>query len=214
MEMSRILIFLSFMSFAVSGLYGQTNGKMSKEQRLEFEQQFVAKSKNIATLQCNFIQTRTSTLVAQSAVNKGVMLYKKPSMLVWEYTQSPKSTLVVNGTNAVLLSEKGKAIGNDRLIRQLGEMIINMVNGNSISNSKMFKTEAFDNHSDIVVFELTPIQKRLKDYYQKITIKIDRQTLIATEIVMSEKSGDSIAISLHNIQINKEIPDSKFNTNR
>ncbi len=212
--MSKILIFLFFISFVVSGLYGQTNRKMSEEQRSEFEQQFIAESKNIATLRCDFIQTKTSTLVAQSAINKGVMLYKKPSMLVWEYTQSPKSTLVVNGKNAVLFNEKGKAIGNDRLIRQLGEMIINMVNGNSISDSKMFKAEAFYSHGGIVVFELTPIQKRLKDYYQKITIKIDLQTLIATEIVMSEKSGDSIAISLHNIQTNKEIPDNKFNTSR
>lgn len=209
--MNRIVTLLFCILFIISGLQGQTNNKMSEEQLREFEQQFISKSKDVSTLQCTFTQTKTSTLVAQNTVSKGVMFYKKPSMLVWEYVKPTKSTLVLNGKNAYLLNDKGKAVGNNRVIRQLGEMIINLVNGNSMmTNSKVFKVEAYESRNNMALFELTPIQKRLKDYYQKITIKIDRKTLIATEIVMLEKSGDSITILLHNMQINKEIADSKF----
>ncbi len=214
--MNKIFNILICISVFSATVFSQSDKKLTDSQRQEFEKQFTAKSKEIATLQCSFTQTKTSTILSQGAVSKGNMLYKNPSMLVWEYTQPTQSTLVVNGKSARLINERGKSIGNERILKQLGELIINMINGNSIADSKMFSSEVFETKNNQISVELKPIQKRLKDYYSLIKIKIERKTLMASEIIMEEKSGDKTVIVFGNLEMNKEIDNSKFkvtNTN-
>lgn len=208
--MNKIFTIIIYISIFSTTIFSQNDKKLTDSQRKLFEKQFVAKSKEISTLQCGFTQTKTSTLVSQSAVSKGSMLYKNPSMLVWEYTQPTKSTLVVNGKSARLIDEKGKSIGNERVLKQLGELIINMINGNSITDNKMFSSEIFETKNNQILVELKPVPKRLKDYYNLIKIKIERNTLMASEIIMEEKSGDSTIIAFNNLEMNKVIEDSKF----
>jgi len=107
--------------------------KLTDTQRRQFEKEFIAKSKEIASLQCGFTQTKTSVLVAGSAVSKGNMYYSSPSMLAWEYVAPIKSVLVVNGKQTQLLDNNGKSVGNSQAIKQLGSLIINMINGNERS---------------------------------------------------------------------------------
>ena len=85
-----------------------------------------------------------------------------------------------------------------------------MINGNSIVDNKLFTTEIFEIANNQILVVLTPQQRRLKDFYSTIKIKVDRNTLIATEISMDEKSGDNTVVSFTNIQLNKDIPTSKF----
>ena len=127
-------------------------------------------------------------------------------MLIWEYTSPSKSSLIVDGRSTRLLDENGNIVGNKNVSKQLGSLIINMINGNSIVDNKLFTTEIFEIANNQILVVLTPQQRRLKDFYSTIKIKVDRNTLIATEISMDEKSGDNTVVSFTNIQLNKDIP--------
>jgi len=191
-------------------VFSQEDKKLSDDQKQDFEQKIIEQSKNIKTLQCAFVQEKTSKLVSEKAVAKGVMFYQSSSMLRWEYTEPNPSTLILNKNNAVLLNKNGEKIGNEKMLKQLGGIIISMINGNGITQNKQFTSELYEIDNTQLLVVLTPVQKRLRDFYKDIKLKINLKTMLATSITLDEQSGDKMVISLINVQVNSEIPQEKF----
>jgi outer membrane lipoprotein-sorting protein len=190
-------------------VFSQNGKKLSDSEKAVFEQKMLEKSKQIKTLHSDFVQTKTSSLVAEKSVSKGILYYQSPSSLRWEYSEPTPSTLILNGNNAALLDKSGKRVGNEKMLKQLGWLIINVINGESLKNSKQFSTEIYENGGQILVV-LTPIQKRLKEFYSTIELKIDRKTFLANEITMNEKSGDRMVIYLNNKKLDEVIDSKNF----
>jgi len=57
---------------------------------------------------------------------------------------------------------------------------------------------------------MTPVQKRMKEFYNTIELKIDKSTFLSPEIIMNEKSGDKMILYMGDKILNKEISQSKF----
>ncbi len=203
-----ILLFL--MSCYGSQFSAQSIAPMDVEKKNAVLQEIEKASQNIQNLQCNFIQEKTSELVVEKAIVKGVMFYESPAMLRWEYTNPIATTLILNDKNAVLLDKNGKTIGNASAFKQLGNIIVSMINGNGLQQHKQFSSEIFDVNKDQIRIVLTPSQKRLKDYYQSVEIVMNKKTFLASEIHMNEKSGDRMVILLQNSRINEYIDPIKF----
>ena len=208
--MRKTIYITILLSVFCGNIFSQNGRKLTESERQVFEQKMVEHSRKIKTLQCIFVQEKTSTLVTEKAVAKGILLYQAPSMLRWEYTEPTPSTLILNGNDAVLLNKEGKKMGNEKMLKQLGGIIISMINGNGIAQNKQFSAEFYEIGSSQMLVVLTPIQKRLKDFYNKIELRIDLKTMLADSITLDEKTGDKTVISLTNKVLNKEILESKF----
>lgn len=207
--MKKIIYITILLSVICTPLFSQTERKLNESEKVAFEQKMSTRLKEIKTLQCDFVQEKTSSLVAEKAVSSGIMLYCSPNMLRWEYEKPTPSTLILNGGIAALLNKDGKRIGNNTMVKQLGSLIISLINGDGMQNSKQFTTEIFETNTQYrMVF--TPVQKRLQEYFKSIEITIDKSTLLSHTIVMNENSGDKTSIYMNNIVLNKEIAQSKF----
>lgn len=193
-------------------IFSQVGVKLSESDRLSFEQKIIEQSQKIESLQCDFIQEKTSSLILEKSATQGVMLYQAPSKLRWEYTKPTPSTLIINGNSAVLLDKNGQKSGDEKILKQLGSIIISMINGSGITQNKQFSTDYYEFDNSLILVVLTPIQKRLKDFYEKIEMKIDPKTKLANEIVLFEKTGDTMSIILTNKILNTEISQNKFET--
>ena len=205
------IFFTIFLLFAIFGVsFSQNRQRISESDREVLEQRMIEKSKEIKTLQCVFVQEKTSKLVVEKAVAKGILLYQSPDAMRWEYTAPTPSTLILNGNNAVMLNKEGKKVGNAKMLKQLIYLIINAINGENIKNDKQFSREIYETDNAQILVVLTPVQKRLKEFYTSIELKIDSKTLLANEIVLNEKSGDNIVIFLINKELNKEISPTNF----
>ncbi len=209
-KMKKTIIITLLLSVFCSSVFSQNERKLSKEEKVVFEQKMLEQSKKIKTLQCNFIQEKTSQLIADKAVSKGFLLYESPSKLRWEYAEPTVSTLILNGKNAVLLDKMGKPIGNVNMLKQLGNIIISMINGDGLQQNKQFSTEVFETDNKLILVVLTPVQKRMKEFYDSIELKIDQKTFLASEISMNEKSGDKMRIYFNNKKTNETISADKF----
>ena len=205
----KIICITVLLSAFCVNIFSQTGRKLNESEKSAFEQKMVDRLKAIETLKCDFVQAKTSTLLTEKAVSKGILLYRNPLMLRWEYINPTPSTLILNANNAVLLNKDGKRTGNDKMSKQLGGLIIGLINGDGIKNSKQFSAEIFETSSQFCIV-FTPVQKRLQEYFKSIEMKIDKNTLLSPEIVMNEKSGDKTVIYMKNIILNKEIPQNKF----
>jgi outer membrane lipoprotein-sorting protein len=205
-----LLIMFCIFSMFCKTAFSQGGRKLNAGEKATFEQTIQEQSKKIKTLQCHFVQEKTSTLVKEKAVAKGILHYQSPSMLRWEYVEPLPSVLILNGKNAILLDKDGKPQdGNVNLLKQLGDIIISLINGNSLVQNKQFSTEVFESENDFVLI-LTPVQRRLKEVYKSSELKIDKSSYLASEIAMNEKSSDRTVIFLNDIELNKEIDPDKF----
>jgi outer membrane lipoprotein-sorting protein len=207
--MKKTIVLFAFCLAVCGTVFPQTGRNLIGSEKALFEQKMIEQSKKINTLQCRFVQEKTSTLVREKAVAKGILLYWSPSILRWEYTEPAPSMLILNGKNAVFLDKNGEKQGNANVLKQLGGIIIAMINGENLRQNKQFSTEVFENDHDFIVV-LTPVQKRLKEFYKSIELKLDKNTFLAFEIIMNEKTGDKTVIFLDDTELNEEIDTNKF----
>jgi len=207
--MQKITFITILFSVFCGNIFSQNGRKLSQSEKSAFEQKMITRLQEIKTLQCNFVQEKTSALLTGKVVSNGILLYQYPTMLRWEYVHPAPSTLILNANNAVLLNKDGKRTGNGRVNKQLGGLIIGLINGDGIKNSKQFSTEIFETDSQFSII-FTPAQKRLQEYFKSIELKIDKSTLLSPEIVMNEKSGDKTVIYMNDKILNKDIPQNKF----
>jgi len=207
--MRKIICITILFSVFCGNIFSQIGRKLNATEKSAFEQKMIDRLKEIKTLQCDFVQEKTSALVTEKAVSNGILLYQSPSMLRWEYINPTPSTLILNANDAVLFNKDGKKTGNSTMIKHLGGLIISLINGDGIKDNKRFSTEIFETDSQYYIV-FTPVQKRLQEHFKSIELKIDKNTLLSPEMVMNEKSGDKTVIYMNNIILNKEIPQSKF----
>jgi outer membrane lipoprotein carrier protein len=180
--------------------------------RTEIEKKIVAEAKKITSLQCKFEQEKASVLLTEKAISKGILMYKSPASLRWEYTEPNKYILVFHQGNASMKDEKGAVIQANKMLKQLGNFIVSAINGKSLTDNENFQIEYYENEKNkqIVWVKLIPIPKKLKEMYNSIQIKISTSDYLASEIIMEEKSGDIMKIFLSEKKINENIPVNLF----
>jgi outer membrane lipoprotein-sorting protein len=172
-------------------------------------------SQNISSMQCKFVQKKTSTLLSEQAVSKGLLFYKSPNSLRWQYTEPNPLVLIFHRDNVCMQDEKGKFVSANKMLKQLGNFIISNINGNSLVENGNFKIDYYSNEKDktTVWIKLTPVARRLKEMYTSIQIKISTADYLAMEIIMEEISGDKTTISFFDKKINNTISDNQFSIN-
>jgi outer membrane lipoprotein-sorting protein len=179
------------------------------------EKQIVAASGKIVSLQCKFTQEKASVLLAEKAYSKGILLYKAPASLRWEYTEPTKYALILHAETVYLKNEQGIVSNSNKMFKQLAHLIITTINGNGLLENENFKSEVYQSEKDKTVLwiKLIPIPKRLKDVYSSIQIKIRTSDYLASEIILEEKSGDRTTITLIDKKMNSTIDEKRFSIN-
>lgn len=196
-------------------LFGQEQtSQLDGSERQQLEEKILSASKNIQTLRANFIQERTSTLLNEKSTSEGLLLYKAVNSLRWEYIKPMPMALVLNGNEVWLVNENG-ASNSSKMFKQLANLIISTINGEGLTDSKNFKTNYYIDPKDknVVYAELIPINRRIKEFYNLIRIKIRTADYLASEILLEEKSGDTTRIILSDKKINLAINATSFAIN-
>lgn len=158
-------------------------------------ERIVSVSANISSVECDFVQTRQSSLLADAAVSKGHMEYRKPGFLRWEYLSPINMEFCVNGQNVALkIDGSPKPIGNQsRSIKEMSKIIIANIEGNSLLNDSMFKNKVRQENGDIVVV-LYPQNSRLKKMWAELVLTYNPKDFTVRSFIMKEMSGDITTI--------------------
>lgn len=167
--------------------------------------------KQMTSLSAQFTQRKSSTLFTEDAVQKGKLNYKSPKMLRWEYT-SPKAMTVIFANGKVMLkTDKGTVQNPNKMLNEMGTMIISTINGSFLNDASNFSARYYKNSkSGAITVVLTPVNKRIKAYYPKMTISLDAKTLLADKVVMQEVNGDITTITFSDKKTNLTLSDSLF----
>jgi outer membrane lipoprotein-sorting protein len=173
----------------------------------------------VQTLEATFVQTRTLKILKKPLISRGLLAYRRPNDLRWEY-QSPLPTLlVVRAGNAQRLLKHGTEWVSDASARLeamklvLGEISL-WLDGN-FTASKTFRPElrpaSKDQPAHVALFPLDPSLGKL---ISRIVITFGEQPGTVAAIDIFEQGEGQTHIAFADARYNQAIPDDRFETPR
>lgn len=204
------LSFLSFFCICSISLWAQSNYVLTPAEQSQLQAQIENVHKSLTTMKVYFIQEKHSNLFLKPVVQEGEMLYKSPDKLKWHYQTPQEMTLVFN-EKKIMLKQSGKWIENpNKMLGELGQLIIQTINGNNLQKSPHFETKYEKNKNGQVEIVLVPLAKRLKSFYKEILVVLEKDKFVASQVIMKESNNDVTKIIFSKHQLNIEISDQNF----
>ena len=139
-----------------------------------------------------FRQTKHSPMLATDAVSNGTLTVGPARYLVWQYTNPKSFSLVVDGDSIYMVTESGPASlsgNNGRITRRMAAMMMDLVEGESLRNSRQFSTALSETATTYVV-TLTPLRRDMRRMMQSVCLTFDKPTMrILTVKIVEDNDG-------------------------
>lgn len=194
------------MMFMVLGLlcWAQESVPLTELESQEVTTALTEAAAAMQTLQCRFVQQKTSSMLAEPTVSEGVMFYASPDKLRWEYTAPFAFALVVDGERIVKVTD-GKEETLDGRSGRMYQGMVDLIMG-SASGKKLFDTSVFD----IVLFdddpfwraEMTPKRRDMKRMFKQLVFRFEKKTNTISRVEFIEAGGDVTSIVFEDIKLN------------
>ncbi len=204
----RLLILLTVMSSLP--LLGQT--KLTADQQKQMIEKIDKTASAMTGMQCEFTQTKSMKLLSKEMQSKGIMYFKRPNKLRWQYTSPYDYTFILNGDKVQIKSSKSTKnidVQGNKMFRQITNIILNSVTGGSLKSSSDFNVEVYQKDNSYFA-KLFPKKKELKQLYQVIEIYFDPALTMVNSVRMVEKTGDETRVNLINTKLNVAVDEKMF----
>ena len=206
----NVILFLIILAVYATHAQGSYGTEVTGDQRSTLVSAIEKAHKQLTSLSANFTQEKTSSLFTDKVVQKGKLMYKSPKQLRWEYT-SPKAMTVIFSNGKVLLkTDKGTTANPNKMLSEMGNMIINTINGTFLKDNPDFNARYYKDKSGNITAVLTPVNKKIKNYYKNITITLNGSSHLAEKVVLTEVNGDATTISFSDKKTNTTLSDTLF----
>jgi len=201
-----ICLFLTTIAFA------QGYRPATPQQQRELMQNIATASRQMKTLQCDFVQKTTISILASEMVSEGKLLFKQDDKLCWEYVKPFQYRFVLNGDRVMISTETNRDIidvNSSRIFREISKLIVAGINGSGIFEEDRFAA-AFNVGAQDYQVILTPRQRELRQLFSGITLTFNKTDYTVNTVEIKELSGDTTLITMKNKQFNIEIDDAVF----
>jgi len=206
--LSCLLVFLS----PCLPMMGQT--KLTAEQQKQIVEKIDKASSAMKTMQCDFTQTKRMKMLSKDMQSKGVMYFKRPDKLRWQYTSPYDYTFIMNGDKVQIKSMKSTKnidVQQNKMFRQITNIILSSITGGTLRTSADFTVELWQQDKSYFV-KLYPKKKELKQLYQYLEIWFDPALTKVSTVKMMEKTGDMTIVNLLNTKYGVTINEKLFAT--
>lgn len=186
--------------------------KLSAEQSKQIIEKVDKAASSVTEMQCEFTQTKTMKLLSKEMQSKGIMYFKKPNKLRWQYTSPYDYTFILNGDKVQIKSTKSTKnidVQGNKIFRQITNIILNSITGGTLKSSSDFTVEVYKSDKNYFA-RLFPKKKELKQLYEYIEIHFNPALTIVSSVKMAEKTGDVTVVRLINTKIGVPVDEKMF----
>ena len=205
-----VFIFFITLTTCVAYAQGSYGTEVTGEKRTALVASIEKAHKQLTSLSANFTQEKTSTLFTDKVVQKGKLMYKSPKQLRWEYTFPKAMTVIFTNGKVLLKTDKGTVSNPNKMLNEMGNMIINTINGTFLKDNADFSARYYKDKSGNITAVLTPLNKKIKTYYKNITITLNGSSHLADKVVLNEANGDVTTITFSDKKTNATLSDTLF----
>ena len=207
--MKKLLLSIVFIAFSLM-VSAQT--QLSEIQSNEVIASLTKAAASMQSMQCRFVQEKTSAMLAEPSVAEGTMHYAAPDRMRWEYITPYAFALVVNGDRIVKVTD-GKAEVLEGNAGRMYQGMVGLIMG-SASGKKLFDTTVFD----IVLYDdngfwradMTPKRRDMKRMFSQLVFRFDKKTNGISRVEFVEAGGGVTSIRFEEIRLNEKIGEEKF----
>lgn len=168
-------------------------------------------TRKINTIQCDFVQEKNMSMLAEKAISKGRFYFKRENKVRLDYQQPAKNLIVMNSGKMLMQDDKKTSqmdMHRSKAFQQLNNIIVGSING-SLFNSKDFTATFFENATQVKV-QLKPVSKMMRNFLSNIVLVLDKKDFTAVRIEMNEASGDNTILTFTNKNLNNQLEESLF----
>ena len=205
--MKKKSILMLLLALLTVGAWAQNEKPLTEAESQKVVAELTEAAAAMQTLQCRFVQEKTSTMLAEPSVAEGTMHYASPDRMRWEYTSPYAFALVVNGDHIIKVTE-GKAEKLEGNSSRMYQGIVSIIMG-SASGKKLFDTSVFD----VVLYdedaywraEMTPKRRDMKRMFSQLVFRFDKKTKGISRVEFKDAGGDVTSIRFEDMKLNEAI---------
>lgn len=168
-------------------------------------------SQATTSIQASFTEEKYLAVLKEPEKSSGLFYYQQKDKMRWEQRTPAKYIILINGEK-LRIEEGGKEknVGQaGRVAAQIKELMIGLVNGDFQQNKGFTMTSMESDDQYLIV--LTPVNRRLKNIYSKISMAFSKSSLRLKELTFFEKAGDKSIMRFQQEKFNQPIADNIFN---
>lgn len=204
-------VLILFLSIIAISSFAQKEGYLSVQDVAQFRKDFAVQNAKISSVKSTFVQEKTLTMLTEKIVSSGEFSFKRSDKVRIEYKTPYHYLLIINGDQMITKDSQKESHVNtssNKLFRQINRIIIDCVQG-TILNSKDFTVKVSENQSSFLV-QLTPQAKTIREFFQTISITLDKSDYAVAQLELLEQGGDTTLMRFSNRQLNTKIDDAVF----
>ncbi len=208
--MLRILLFF-VLALAISPSVSAQTGFTEIKNVDQFKKDFAAQNAKLTSVKSLFVQEKTLTMLTEKIVSKGEFWFKRSDKIRIEYKTPYNYLMIINGDQMITKDNQKESHVNtssNKLFKQVNRIIIDCVQG-TILNNKDFLVKIFQSQTEFQL-QLTPQAKTIKEFFQTITITLDKKDYSVSDLLLLEQGGDTTLMRFSNKQLNIPIDDAVF----
>jgi outer membrane lipoprotein carrier protein len=202
---------ISFGAFIfISGFFSAQMTAMSGAEAKAFVTKVSSETQEIKTLQSDFTQTKKMDFLDKNIVTYGKMSLKSPNILSWKYTK-PYQYSIIFKEGKILINDQGKKYSMDaksKTFEKINKLIVGSSNGKMFSDPEF--TVSYYKNGNFNVAKFIPKSTQLLKYIKQIELHFPKNQSTASQVNMTEASGDTTNIVFKNTKINAAIAASEF----
>lgn len=207
--MKRVLLSIVL---ALWGIMAFSQTPLSEIQSQEVMDALTQTAASMQTLQCRFVQENTSSMLAESSVSEGQMVFSAPDKMIWKYLKPYAFALIVNGERIVKETNGQIEVldGNsNRMYQGLVSLIMGSATGKNLFDTSMFNVTLYDDDT-FWKAEMTPKRRDMKRMFSQLVFRFDKKTNGISRVEFHGTSGDVTDIRFEDILLNEAVDDTLF----
>jgi outer membrane lipoprotein-sorting protein len=208
MRNNRLLYIIVFIAAGSFLLFSKSSNASTENDFEKLHQTSV----KIKTLQGDFIQKKSMKILAKPLVSEGRFYFIVPDSFRWEYFKPLKSIVVAHkNTTRRYIYADGKMVedktGGAQAMKIVLSEVASWMNGRFDQNPS-FKANISKSGSTKIT--LTPVEKSMADFIQKIEITLSPKEGVVKSVKIYEGVDNFTQINFNNVKINEAISPTIF----
>lgn len=208
MKTIRTLIFILLLSFLWAG---SASAQMSID---DLTAKIQARYEETSDLKARFIQEAVLKTAKKTQIEEGIVYFKKPKRMLWDYTKPQSKKLVINPKTAWLYVPEDKMVyvQDSKNVFGSGQAIRFLAGIGKLRDEfdiKYAQTKA-DSSGNYLLEMIPKGGPEAAGGVHKLLATVDKDTYLITKVRFNDSLGNQTVISFHDLKTNIGMVDSMF----
>lgn len=165
-----------------------------------------------ATLQARFVQTKVFAALGEADTSSGVVYYRKPDAVRWQYLAPDTSWTVLHGELGWSVFPRIRQVQKFNLQRSQAEAVLSIVGfgacGKDLQDA--FEISLVASGAAAQVLVMTPREAGIAARFARIELTLDSQDHLPRQVVLHESAGDTMRFEFLDLARGRRIEDKLF----